>query len=132
MRHDTVKANIVSILAILSLTVSSCTPQPPDVSTSPFATPGGVLFLANCAACHGARAEGNVGPPLNAAGHAHHHSDTELVQAITQGIKRPGAPTEMPAWGQELSPQQVRQLVEFIKLTWTDEQRQSQGTFNRS
>lgn len=131
MRSITVKAGIVTILAILSLAPSSCAPQsvPP---TSPFATSGGALFLANCAACHGARAEGNVGPPLNAAGHAHHHSDIELVQAITQGVKRPDATVEMPAWGQKLSPQQVRQLVEFIKLLWTDEQRQTQSTLNKS
>ena len=118
-------------MAILSLTMSSCASQS-DAPASPFATPGGALFLSTCAACHGARAEGNVGPPLNATGHAHHHSDSELVQAITQGIKRPGAPVEMPAWGQTLSPQQMRQLVEFIKILWTDEQRQSQGILNRS
>lgn len=111
--------------------MSSCASQS-DVPASPFATPGGVIFLANCADCHGARAEGNVGPPLNAAGHAHHHSDIELVQAITQGVSRPDAPAEMPAWGQKLAPQQVRLLVEFIKLLWTDEQRQIQSTLNKS
>lgn len=107
------------------LTVACSNPDPGN----PFSSPGGRIFLSQCAGCHGAQAGGGVGPPLDATGHAHHHADTELTQAITDGIARPGAPT-MPAWGNRLSPQQVRQLIDFMKLLWTPEQRAQQQALN--
>ena len=46
---------------------------------------------------------------------------------MTQGIRRPGASAEMPAWGGRLSPREVQQLIEFMKSLWTDDQRYVQS-----
>lgn len=107
------------------LGVAACSPAAAS-APSLYDSPGGRLFLRHCAACHGARGEGGAGPLLNAAGHAHHHTDGELATAVTDGIARPGAPVAMPAWGNTLSPQEVRQVLEFVKGLWTEEQRQFQ------
>lgn len=120
----------VRALAVLAGAVMLSAACTASGASGPFDSPGGRLYLQNCAGCHGARAQGGVGPPLDATGHAHHHSDTELIQAITEGIARPGAATVMPPWGGRLSPQQVRQLVEFMKTLWTPEQRAQQQALN--
>ena len=93
-------------------------------------SPGGRIYLQNCAGCHGAQAGGGVGPPLNATGHAHHHSDADLTAFITEGVRTPGAPAAMPGWNGRLSPEQIRQVVDFMKTLWTPEQRAAQQASN--
>jgi cytochrome c oxidase subunit 2 len=75
-----------------------------------YSTPGGQTYSANCARCHGAHGEGNIGPQLaggvvvkdfpNAA---------DQVAVVTNG--RGG----MPAFGHTLSAAQIRQVVDFTR-----------------
>lgn len=85
---------------------------------------GAVLFLDNCAACHGAQAQGaenwmqpdaagvRGAPPLNGSGHAWHHSLDSLVQTITQGR---GA---MPASKGILTEEQIIATLAWTQSLW--------------
>lgn len=123
MKQVLVNSLSLSLVAFLGLT--GCAAQ--QLAISPFDSPGGRLFLQHCTGCHGERAQGGVGPPLDATGHASDHPDSELIRGITQGVRRPGASSEMPAWGGRLSPREVQQLIEFMKSLWTDDQRHVQS-----
>lgn len=72
---------------------------------------GAQLYMANCATCHGAEGEGNIGPPLIGS-----PLDEEAMEKI---ISRGMPGTAMAAWGQEdggpLKDFEVRDLVTFIK-----------------
>lgn len=67
------------------------------------------VYSANCAACHGAELEGGVGPELGPGGHAHGHSDAELVAIVTNGKNA------MPAFVDKLTEEQIVDLVSFIR-----------------
>ena len=82
---------------------------------------GAQVFVAYCTECHGARAEGNSGPALNSGGDAYRRSDKELKIIINQGQG------EMPGLSDKLSPDQVDEVVYFMKRQWTAKQRQQQG-----
>src|SRR5574341_959419 len=76
---------------------------------------GQALFGDNCAPCHGANGEGNIGPALNSRGLLTTISDEALFNLIRTGV--PG--TVMPAWGQAFggpfTDEQAAQLVAFIR-----------------
>jgi mono/diheme cytochrome c family protein len=67
---------------------------------------GRQVFVQNCAGCHGANAEGKVGPKL--AGTA--HSEAEIRQFVTRGI-----PPKMPAFGGRLPAQQIAAVAAYVK-----------------
>jgi len=77
---------------------------------------GKKLYPAHCASCHGEGGEGN-GPaaeylqpkPANLKEMAPQHADGDLAWKIAQGR---GA---MPAWKGTLKPQQIWDLVNYIK-----------------
>jgi cytochrome c oxidase cbb3-type subunit 3 len=67
------------------------------------------LYAANCAACHGGAGEGGIGPALK-AGQYKFGRELAVVQAsISQG--RPGG---MPAFGNQLTAEQVEALARYI------------------
>lgn len=80
---------------------------------------GGVFYLANCATCHGARGDG-AGPrayfinpkPRNFLSDASRHqfNRVALYAAVSEG--RLG--TEMPAWKQVATPQQMADVTEYV------------------
>jgi mono/diheme cytochrome c family protein len=85
---------------------------------------GAVLFSDNCAACHGAQAQGALNwmqaneagvrgaPPLNGSGHAWHHSLDNLIQTTTQGR---GA---MPAWQGTLTEAEIVATLAWAQSLW--------------
>ena len=75
-------------------------------------------FEKNCKLCHGANGEG--GPvklddgtklkvPSLREGHALRHPDSDFVKQITKGGDG------MPAFGEKLKPEEINDLVRFIK-----------------
>lgn len=77
---------------------------------------GAALFVANCARCHGAEGYGtNRAPMLHSKYYLGQVSDSFLKHTISDGRPR----TIMPAWGQDsggpLNPQEIDQLVAFIR-----------------
>jgi cytochrome c6 len=76
---------------------------------------GGALYKTKCAACHGADGQGqtavgkankirDLGSP-----EVQQQSDADLTAVITNGKGK------MPAYGKSLKPEQVKDLVAFIR-----------------
>jgi mono/diheme cytochrome c family protein len=86
---------------------------------------GAKLFGQNCASCHGAAGGGtpNVAPPL--AGNPFVSGDaTAVIHAVGNGMhgqtamgKSYGA-VQMPAWKGQLTPDQIAQVVSYIRGSW--------------
>ncbi len=74
-------------------------------------------FVKHCAVCHGPDAEGGrvevegkkLRVPSLKEGHALDHPDEELIEQITEGDD------EMPAFKDKLSPEEINDLVRFIR-----------------
>jgi mono/diheme cytochrome c family protein len=104
---------------------------------------GKTLYDNNCAACHGANLEGQPNwrirlangrlpaPPHDKTGHTWHHPDALLIDLIKNGLV-PGrtAPkgyvSDMPAYNNLLSDNEIRAVLAYMKSTWPDEVIQAQ------
>ncbi len=99
------------------------------------------VYVARCAACHGARGQGQPdwdrpdaagempAPPHDRTGHTWKHSDAMLYRLVKSGWRDPFNKTQrltMPAFGQTLSPKEIRDVIEYLKTMWTPEQRRFQ------
>lgn len=105
------------------------------------------VYAAQCAACHGARLEGQANwqtrlpngrlpaPPHDASGHTWHHPDSQLFAITKYGIA-PFAPkgyeSDMPAFETVLSDAEIAAVLSFIKSTWSQEIRQRHDSINRN
>ncbi len=118
--------------------------QPPGKAASPAAQPaadaetlalGARVYARNCARCHGPRAEGDFQwrrrtpegryrpPPLDGTGHAWHHPLDVLRRVIREG--GPPGQSDMPAWGDRLSPQEIDAVIAWFQSRWPPEIRQA-------
>jgi cytochrome c oxidase cbb3-type subunit 3 len=69
------------------------------------------LFVAKCAACHGDKAQGLIGPNLTDNAWIHGAGTLkDIFGVINEGVLAKG----MPAWGRQLSPIEVRKLAAFV------------------
>jgi mono/diheme cytochrome c family protein len=95
-------------LAIIALTGAFC----PSLLTAQDAA---ALFKSKCALCHGEDGSGNTptGKALKAkdlrSDEVQKKSDAELTEVITKGRNK------MPPFGQKLKPEQIQQLVGYIR-----------------
>ncbi len=97
--------NLVALLAAWREGVSvdpAAAAGPPD---------GEALFAANCAACHGARGEGGVGPALLENTFVASQSDADLAAFLLAG--RPG--TAMTGFEGRMTRAQVTAIVELLR-----------------
>jgi len=76
----------------------------PDVAA------GQKIYAASCAMCHGAEGKGGIGPDLTAASYHYGNSADEVRESISKG-----RPNGMPAFGSQLSGNDIENLVGFIK-----------------
>jgi mono/diheme cytochrome c family protein len=99
---------------------------------------GKTIYANQCAACHGAKLEGQPewrmrrpdgrlpAPPHDETGHTWHHPDAVLVDIVKNGLV-PGrtAPddykSDMPAYAQVLSDDDIAAVLAYIKSTWPAE-----------
>ncbi len=107
---------------------------------------GQVIYANSCASCHGANLEGQENwrianddgsfpaPPHNVEGHTWHHDDGMLLNYTKVGGQQAMADlgitdfkSGMPAFGEELTDEQVDDVWAYIKSTWTDRERNSQA-----
>jgi mono/diheme cytochrome c family protein len=117
-------------------------PMPPDLAQSEV-TLGTAVYADQCAECHGANLEGEAewktqnddgsfrAPPHTADGHTWHHPDSVLLEAIREGGARfdgenISGTSDMPAFGDTLSEQEIIAVLAFIKSTWSDDVRAMQ------
>jgi mono/diheme cytochrome c family protein len=101
---------------------------------------GQTLYEANCAGCHGLKLEGQPdwmkrkpsgrlpAPPHDATGHTWHHSDDQLVRITLDGLAAiaPGYESDMPAFRDRLTENEVTAIFDYIKSTWPERQRHFQ------
>jgi mono/diheme cytochrome c family protein len=101
---------------------------------------GRALYLERCASCHGGNLEGHPdwmvrkpdgklpAPPHDASGHTWHHSDEQLLR-IVRGLAAiaPGYQTDMPAFGSDLTDAQIIAILDYIKSTWPEREREFQA-----
>ena len=71
---------------------------------------GKALLTQHCTACHGANAEGKVGPNLTDAYWLHGGNMKAIFHIITEGVPEKG----MIPWKKQLNPLQVQQLASYI------------------
>jgi mono/diheme cytochrome c family protein len=91
------------------------------------------LYAERCAACHGAHLEGQAGwqtvardgkvlaPPQDETGHTWHHTHGELFRLVkfsVADVAPDGYVSDMPAFGDTLSDDQIRAVLAYIKSRW--------------
>lgn len=61
-------------------------------------------------------------------GHTWHHSDEQLLRIVRDGLAAiaPGYQTDMPAFRGTLSDQEIVAILDYIKQTWPDREREVQ------
>jgi len=95
------------------------------------------LYQQHCAACHGARGEGQPNwrehgpdgrlpaPPHDESGHTWHHPDAQLFAITKYGlaklIKQPDYQTNMPIYDGVLSDSEINAVLSWIKAQWPKE-----------
>lgn len=91
---------------------------------------GTQIFAAVCATCHGEQGEGANDwkvrgedgrlppPPLNGDGHTWHHADGVLYRIVRDGGATFGAGSNMPAFGETLTREEIIAVLEYIKTLW--------------
>ena len=106
---------------------------------------GEELYGQNCAACHGANLEGQENwrtpdadgrlpaPPHDKSGHTWHHPDSLLFTytklggqetLAAQGIEFDSG---MPGFGEQLSDEEIWNILSYIKSTWPERERAAQA-----
>jgi mono/diheme cytochrome c family protein len=101
---------------------------------------GRSIYAEFCASCHGANLEGQPdwqtrmpngrmpAPPHDETGHTWHHPDQDLFRIVNEGVAAivPGYETDMPAFGTVLTDGEIIAVLNYIKGTWPEEQRDYQ------
>jgi S-disulfanyl-L-cysteine oxidoreductase SoxD len=114
---------------LVAALVAGCADSKPDVAL------GGRLYAQHCAACHGARLEGQPNwrqrmpngrmpaPPHDESGHTWHHTDRVLFAITKHGLVPPYAPrgyeSDMPAFADTLSDGEILAILAYISSHWT-------------
>ncbi|MCY3569197.1 MAG: cytochrome c [Chloroflexi bacterium] len=91
---------------------------------------GEQIFAMTCASCHGSEGEGADNwmvrgedgrlppPPLNGDGHTWHHSDGVLYGIVSDGGLGLGFGSNMPAFKDQLTGDQIIAVLEYVKTLW--------------
>jgi mono/diheme cytochrome c family protein len=131
LRMRTLK--ILSIIAAVAFSIAGCgdsattnqtanTTNTAQTASTPQPTPDAIAqarttFSAECARCHGNNGDGGTATVLKKRikvpslkkGHALDHTADQMVKIITEGED------EMPPFKDKLKPEEIRNLVQFIR-----------------
>ncbi len=107
---------------------------------------GRAIYEQRCAACHGARLEGQPdwrirdaagllpAPPHDASGHTWHHPDAVLFDITKHGVAKAANLKDyrsaMPAFEGSLTDAQIVAVLSWIKAQWPQEIRKQQEAVN--
>ncbi len=98
---------------------------------------GQTIYAQSCAACHGVNLEGKPNwkvtlpdgslppPPHDSSGHTWHHADELLLDIIANGGD-PSNNSQMPAFNDKLTGEQMTSVLDFMKSKWGQEEREFQ------
>jgi len=96
------------------------------------------IYDQYCASCHGSNLEGvpnwkemqsdgsYLPPPHDSSGHTWHHPDRLLIEIITNGGDPDLYNTKMPAFGGQLMEKEIIAVIDYIKSSWMQEEREFQ------
>ena len=107
---------------------------------------GRTVYEQRCAACHGAKLEGQPdwrirdaagllpAPPHDASGHTWHHPDAVLFDITKHGVAKAANLKDyrsaMPAFEGTLTDAQIVAVLSWIKAQWPEEIRKQQEAVN--
>lgn len=124
------------------MSVPTDTPTPAPTSTPEMvlqgtgpdrAEEGRVEYLQTCAVCHGMQAEGYANdlsaPALDSSEHAPEHPDPQVHDWIVNG--KLGFGRQMPAYGDQLTDEEVHTIIAYLHTLWTTEQLEVQQSLGR-
>lgn len=98
---------------------------------------GATLYAQYCSRCHGTDLEGAPDwkkslsdgslppPPQDGSGHTWHHPDSLLLDIMTNGGD-PADNSKMPAFGDQISKDEMISILDFIKSTWGKDEHEYQ------
>ncbi|NYT43504.1 cytochrome c [Alcaligenaceae bacterium] len=126
---------IIGAAAVLYSTIRPSGPAFIDPADQSLVMQGKAIYANNCAACHGEALQGQPNwrermsngrlpaPPHDKSGHTWHHPDAMLVDMVKNGLvpgktAPPGYVSDMPAYRDILSDQQIIAVLTYIKSTW--------------
>lgn len=94
------------------------------------------VYEAQCASCHGIDLEGQPNwrtrlasgrlpaPPHDSSGHTWHHEGRVLFSIVKDGVEKsapPGYQSDMPAFADVLSDDQIWAVLAYIKSRWPED-----------
>ena len=139
---------VVLVVAISNLApkpASAGLLKPDDVQVTAL---GRQVYATHCAACHGAKLEGQPdwrqrdaqgrlpAPPHDASGHTWHHPDDTLVRITKFGVAKAANlasyESSMPAYEGVLSDDEIVAALSWIKSQWPASIRAKHDEMNRS
>lgn len=126
---------IMGVAAILYSTMRQSGPAFIDPANQTLVMQGKAIYANNCAACHGESLQGQPNwrermpndrlpaPPHDKTGHTWHHPDAMLVDMVKNGLvpgktAPPGYVSDMPAYRDILSDQEIIAVLAYIKSSW--------------
>jgi mono/diheme cytochrome c family protein len=105
------------------------------------------VYVAHCAACHGAQLEGQPNwrergpdgrlpaPPHDASGHTWHHPDEVLIRITKEGVAKVAQlkdyASAMPAYEGALSDDDIVAVLSWIKSQWPADIRAKHDQINQ-
>lgn len=107
---------------------------------------GRTVYASHCAHCHGIKLEGQPdwqirlpngrlpAPPHDVSGHTWHHPDAMLFALTREGLAAvapPGYESDMPAFKEVLTDQEIIAVLSFIKSTWPADIRRRHDGLNQ-
>lgn len=148
--RDPAKGRIVALLLLLAIAAAGLLLRGSgggetliDGGDARLVAKGQAIYTQHCAACHGRslegqpdwrqrRADGRLpAPPHDASGHTWHHPDQMLIGMVSEGFQTgryapPGYSSDMPAYANVLSEEEIVAVLAFIKSTWPERERAHQ------
>ncbi|MGB9673426.1 MAG: c-type cytochrome [Anaerolineales bacterium] len=142
-RHFSKRKVAISIMSVIvvgmvALTIIATVTTPPQPASESVATTltdkitaGQDLYSIQCAECHGADGEGGeikgvaglegvVVKPIHDSDVMYTLTDESLTNVIAMGLPHQGMPPFGRAYGGELSPGEIENIVTFMRYTWDD------------
>ncbi len=119
--------------------------QGANLTDAKLVSAGEQVYRDHCASCHGANLEGQPdwqarkkdgrlpAPPHDETGHTWHHPDDALFRIIKEGVSGivPGYESDMPAYGDKLTEQEIWAVLSFIKSRWPRRIQETHANINR-
>lgn len=129
----------------ISITLVAPEDLPTRTFTDPALLDGQYNYNFYCGHCHGYNGEGQLAstipraremglhlvPPQDSTGHTWEHPDQLLIRVIQDGIPNPLMQFPMQGFKVVLTEQQIRNVLAYIRLWWTEPQRAHQRAVTR-